>query len=121
MENLNKEYLAEVFKRAKEVAIAICGWDERNLRSVQIDDDGSISVYFLISYNGGDFDDHTEYLSDADFNDPIEETVARYKKERQDEADKKLQEKLNEEKKEKIAKDKAERTTYERLKAKFES
>lgn len=116
---MKTEELATIAKRAKEVGIAICGWSESDFDSVQIDTDGSISVHFS-HYRCGNTDYESVYLSEEDMELPIEETVAKYKKKAQDEADKKAKEKLENERKDKIAKEKAERTTYEKLKAKFE-
>lgn len=116
---MKKEELAIISKRAKEVAIAICGWNESHFDSVQIDIDGGISVHFSRSFHGSP-DYESVYLNEEDMELPIEQTVAKYKKIEQDFLDKQAKEEEEIKHKNKIAREKAERTTYEKLKVKFE-
>lgn len=117
---MKAEELKAVAIRAKEVGIAIYGADgDKDFDNVQIDEDGNLSVHFS-HYCYGDTSYETIYLTERDMTDPIEETLAKYKKKAQDEADRKAKEKLENERKQKLAQEKAERTLYEKLKAKFE-
>lgn len=116
---MKTEELATIAKKAKEVGIAICGWSEKDFDHVQIGTDGSVSVHFSY-YESGGTDYESVYLSEEDMDLPIEETVAKYKKKAQDEADKQETERIERERKEKIAREKLERDTYKKLKDKFE-
>lgn len=107
--------------KAKEVGIAIYGTNgNKDFDSVQIDEEGAISVHFSHYYHG-----ETEYkmiyLTPDDITNPIEETIAKYKKKEQEEADRRLKEEQENKRKQEIQKEKQERELYEKLRAKFEN
>lgn len=116
---MKKEELAIISKRAKQVAIALCGWNEDDFDNVRISIDGDISVHFSRSLYGSP-DYEIVYLSEEDMDLPIKQTLAKYKKIKQDLAKKRAKEEKEIEHKNKISREKAERTTYEKLKVKFE-
>lgn len=117
---MKTEDLKKVAIRAKEVGIAIYGsTGNQDFDNIQIDQDGNISVHFSYGY-GGNIDYDTVYLTDDDMTNPIEVTVAKYKKIAQDGADKKAQEAIENELELKLEKEKEELETYKKLKAKFD-
>src|SRR5690348_15502887 len=115
-----REQLKEIAFKAKEISVAISGWDEKDLDHIAIDLDGDISVQFS-HYCCGDTDYHTEYLSEEDFSAPLEETVAKYKKIKEEQFLKAQREKKEREEKENKAARQREYKNYLKLKEKFEA
>lgn len=107
-----KEKLKEIANRAKTIAIAVCGWDEKHFDRVEIDLDGDISVYFSHYYRG-DTDYESVYLTEEDMNNNIETTVLKYKKILEEKLKKEQKEKAKEEIKRKEDKEKQQRIIYD--------
>ena|ERR1035437_6655446 len=112
-----KEKLKEIANKAKIIAIAVCGWDEKDLDSIEIDLDGNISVHFS-HYHYGDTDYEIVNLTEEDMEVDID-TIEKYKKISEEKLKKQQDEKIKEEQRKKEAIEKTDRAHYERLKEKF--
>jgi len=118
---MKKEELKELASKAKEIGIAIYGTDGyEDFDAVCIDVEGDIEVQFSYYDYDGIREVTTIYLTEQDITDPIEETVFRHRKKKQEEEDRKIEEELKRELELKKEQEKSERELYKKLKEKYE-
>lgn len=119
---MKQRELKEIYDKAFELAIAICGWKVINQSaSIYIEDDGHIIVELSRDGHCGETDYEWIELTEEEMNTPIAETVAKRNKIKEIEYQKRQEEMAEQQRKQKEENDKLDYATYIRLKKKFEN
>lgn len=113
--------LKEIYDRALELALAICGWKVLNMReTVYIEDDGHIIVELSRDGHCGETDYEWIELTEEEMNAPIDETVAKRNEIKEIEYQKRQELNAEIERTQREENDKHDYATYLQLKKKFE-